>query len=147
MYKSFADNSASCRRINENHVKDNRRELVDSLVNCDNKRNHCNRYVPDALLSGQTRSKLSIDDESSQPINGSSTNNKTERKRNINMLRDGEKIRVDGTGSDDDVRDTTKRIKVDGVVDGRGNNKTKMFQVSSEGKLTRFSNFHSSLAW
>lgn len=116
------------RGIKKSYVKNQRQESNDSLVNCDNKTNHCNRYSLDALLSGQNRSgKLSIDDESSRPINGSNTNNKSERKRNINMLTDRDKKKVDGYEGDCDV----KRIKVDGNADGRDNNKSRMYQVST----------------
>jgi hypothetical protein len=87
------------------------------LVNCDNKRNHGARCVPDGLLSGQHRRKLSIDDESSHPINGSNTNNKIVRKRNIND-------REEATAADD-----VKRMKVDG--DGQDDNKSRMYQVSA----------------
>jgi hypothetical protein len=91
------------------------------LVNCDNKRNHGALCVPDGLLSGQHSRKSSIDDESSHPINGSNTNNKVGRKRNINALaREEEEV---------------KRMKVegDGECDGDGqdDNKSKMYQVSS----------------
>lgn len=117
-----------------------------SLLNCDNKINHCNRYdVSDGLFSGHSayrNRKLSIDDESSHPINASNTNNKIERKRNINMLND---ISVNEDCSvgckevqqnvDDDDGDVvivgggnTKRMKVD--CDGQDNNKSKMYQVS-----------------
>lgn len=139
MYKSLTSNCASRRRINENYVKNQvgRGEPDDSLVNCDNKTNHCNRYVSDALLSGQNRSKLSIDDESSHPINGASTNNKTERKRNINMLDDEEVKTGDGMGDGGEVRDSMKRIKVEENVDGQDNNKRKMYQVS-RWKIFRF---------
>jgi hypothetical protein len=116
-----------------------------SLLNCDNKINHCNRYdVSDGLFSGHSdyrNRKLSIDDESSHPINASNTNNKIERKRNINMLNDihvnenfsvgckevqqndddGDVVVVGGGGN-------TKRMKVD--CDGQDNNKSKMYQVS-----------------
>lgn len=107
-----------------------------SLLNCDNKINHCNHYDPsDGLFSSRSSRKLSIDDESSQPINASNTYNKIERKRNINMLSD---IHVNGVGcvdvkKDDDVvivggSGNTKRMKVD--CDGQDNNKSKMYQVS-----------------
>lgn len=138
MYKRSVNESAPHRRIKENYVKnqDNRAESIDSLVNCDNKTNHCRRYVSDALLSGQNRSKLSIDDESSHPINGSSTNNKSERKRNINMLNDEDKKRVDGLGGEGgDARDNMKRMKVDGNGDGQDNNKSRMYQVSIGRKM------------
>jgi hypothetical protein len=125
MSKTFVNknNGASGRRIKENYVKNNQ---SDSLVNCDNKANHARRYESVALLSGQNRSKLSIDGESSHPINGSSTNNKSERKRNIKMLDDGDKEVNEGVGCEGDVRDSLKRLR----VDGRDNNKSKMYQVS-----------------
>ena len=118
MFKCSAGSGASRRGLKENYV--NNRD--DSLVNCDNKTNHCNRYSSDdALLSGQKRSKLSVDDESSHPINGSNTNNKSERKRNINMVNDGEKTMCcEGLG------DARKKMK----VDGQDNDKSKMYQVS-----------------
>lgn len=137
MYKSSGLDSASRRGANERYVKNQNDR--DSLVNCDNKTNHCNRYVSDALLSGQNRSKLSIDDESSHPINGASTNNKSERKRNINMLDDGDKTRVEGVGGDG-----SKRIKVDANGDGQDNNKTKMYQVS-KWKMSEISSHRSFL--
>lgn len=138
MYQSLPHSASTHRRIEKNHGKNqNRREEEsdDSLVNCDNKTNHCNLHSSDALLSGQNRSKLSIDDESSHPINGSNTNNKSERKRNINtMLNDGDKEECSSgmVNSDDacDVKDSLKRMKVDGNVDGQDNNKSKMYQVS-----------------
>lgn len=134
MHKSCSNEGASRRGIKDNYVKNQRQATNDSLVNCDNKTNHCNRYSSDALLSGQNRSsKLSIDDESSRPINGSNTNNKSERKRNINMLNDGDKKTGDGYEGDCDV----KRIKVDSNVDGRDNNKSKMYQVSIEDEILR----------
>lgn len=135
MFKSLKGHSASRRRIKENFGENqnsqSEKQANDSLVNCDNKTNHCNRYLSDALLSGQNRSKLSIDDESSHPINGSNTNNKSERKRNINMLNDEDRFEGDGMG----IRmgkegDSQKRMKVDGNADGQDNNKTKMYQVS-----------------
>jgi hypothetical protein len=123
MHKSCSIDGASRRGIKKNYVKNQTQEQNVSLVNCDNKTNHCNRYSSDALLSGQNRSgKLSIDDESSCSINGSNTN-KSERKRNINMLMDEDKNKVDVYEGDCDV----KRIKFDGNVD---NNKSKMYQVS-----------------
>lgn len=122
MNQSLRANCAS-RRIN-------RESSNDSLVNCDNKTNHCNRYLSVALLSGQNRGKLSIDDESSHPINGSSTNNKSERKRNINMLKDEERREKEECGVDGDVRDDKKRMKLDGITDGQDDNKSKMYQVS-----------------
>lgn len=101
----------------------------DSLVNCDNKTNHCNRYVSNGLFSdgdqNHGRSKLSNDDESSHPINASNTNNKSERKRNINMLL-AEENSGSGMGCDNE-EDYSKRIKVDS--DGQDNNKSKMYQV------------------
>jgi hypothetical protein len=101
----------------------------DSLVNCDNKTNHCNRYVSDGLLSGQNGSKLSIDDESSHPINGSNTNNnKSERKRNINMLNDDDDDDDDIDAKSVGCDGNAKRMKVDS--DGQDNNKNKMYQVS-----------------
>jgi hypothetical protein len=95
------------------------------------KESDCNSS--NVVLSGRyKRSKLSIDDESSHPINGSNTNNKNERKRNINMLNDEDKkVEVCGDvegGSDDDGEVHMKRIKVDGQED---NNKSKMYQVST----------------
>lgn len=116
-----------------------------SLLNCDNKINHCNRYdVSDGLFSGHSdyrNRKLSIDDESSHPINASNTNNKIERKRNINMLNDISVNEDCSVGckevqqNDDDDGDVvivsggnTKRMKVD--CDGQDNNKSKMYQVS-----------------
>lgn len=121
-----------------------------SLVNCDNKTNHCNRYVSNGLFSdqnGSRRSKLSNDDENSHPINASNTNNKSERKRNINMLlaeeQEQEVVRKDNmnavnfsVGCDDDGGDYTKRIKVDS--DGQDNNKSKMYQVRKENSLLSF---------
>lgn len=126
MNQSFESNVTSRRNVNEDK-NDRNKKSDDSLVNCDNKTNHCNLYLSDALLSGQNRSKLSIDDESSHPINGSSTNNKSERKRNINMVKDeatreGEGVEVEG--------DSTKRMKLDGTADGQDDNKSKMYQVS-----------------
>jgi hypothetical protein len=117
------------------------REKRESLVNCDNKTNHCNRYVSNGLFSGQNgRSKLSNDDESSHPINASNTNNKSERKRNINMLLNEEENDKDivnsGVGCDDG--DYAKRMKVD--CDGQDNNKSKMYQV-------RKGNFSSSISF
>lgn len=141
MHKSFASHVASRRSIKEN--QNSQEEANASLLNCDNKTNHCNRYLSDALLSGQNRSKLSIDDESSHPINGSNTNNKSVRKRNINMLNDGEKKKWDGRvgESEGDVRDSTKRIKVDGNVDGQDDSKSKMYQVSRWRANENFSDF------
>lgn len=120
-----------------------------SLVNCDNKTNHCNRYVSNGLFSdqnGSRRSKLSNDDENSHPINASNTNNKSERKRNINMLlaEEEERERKDNMNAvncsvgcdDDDGGDYTKRIKVDS--DGQDNNKSKMYQVRKENSLLSF---------
>lgn len=95
------------------------------------------------MFTGQYKSSklLSIDDESSHPINGSNTNNKTERKRNINMmlLNDEDEggcsdidVGVGGAGGCDDNR---KRIKFD---DGQheDNNKRKMYQVSTAEKVS-----------
>lgn len=122
-----------------------------SLVNCDNKTNHCNRYVSNGLFSdqnGSRRSKLSNDDENSHPINASNTNNKSERKRNINMLlAEEQREKVEGKDNmnavncsvgcdDDDGGDYTKRIKVDS--DGQDNNKSKMYQVRKENSLLSF---------
>ncbi|CAG9802929.1 unnamed protein product [Chironomus riparius] len=114
-----------------------------SLLNCDNKINHCNRYdVSDGLFSGHSdyrNRKLSIDDESSHPINASNTNNKIERKRNINMLNDIDVNEDFSVGckevqQNDDDGDVvvvgggnTKRMKVD--CDGQDNNKSKMYQI------------------
>lgn len=115
-----------------NHTS-KRRVWTDSLVNCDNKTNHCNRYVSNGLFSGQNgSSKWSNDDESSHPINASNTNNKSERKRNINMLlneeaSDKDEVKSSGVGCDDDDGDYAKRMKVD--CDGQDNNKSKMYQV------------------
>lgn len=100
-----------------------------SLPNCDSKANQCNRYSSDASISGQKGSKLSINDESSHPINGSNTNNK-KRKRNNKMPCDGDK-KVSGE-DEGEVRDNMKRIKVDVNGDGHDNDKTRMFQVSAE---------------
>lgn len=118
----------------ENHISKRivkRRASKDSLVNCDNKTNHCNRYVSNGLFSGQNgRSKLSNDDESSHPINASNTNNKSERKRNINMLlneEENDKDIVNSSVGCDDDGDYAKRMKVD--CDGQDNNKSKMYQV------------------
>jgi hypothetical protein len=119
-------NPPTRQEIRGNCVKNQKPSSNVALVNCDNKTNHCDRYSSDALLSGQNRSKLSIDDESSRSVNGSNTNNKSERKRNINMLHDGDKKRADGCEGDCDV----KRMKVEGNVDGRDNNKSKMYRVS-----------------
>lgn len=119
-------NSSSCREIRGNYVKNQGLKPNVALVNCDNKTNHCDRYSSDALPSGQNRSKLSIDDESSRSISGSNTNNKSERKRNINMLHDGDEKWDDGCEGDCDV----KRIKVERNHDGRDNNKSKMYRVS-----------------
>jgi hypothetical protein len=110
MQKSFVSNGAACRWTKESEAK-----ASVPLVNCDNKTNHCKRSVSDGLVSGQHRRKLSIDDESSHPINGSNTNNKTVRKRNINAPDEG----------------AAKRMKVDGDGDGQDDNKSKMYQVSS----------------
>lgn len=131
MHKSLVKNGAASR----GSVKENQNsgeEGKDSLVNCDNKTNHCNRYLSDALVSGRNRSKLSIDDESSHQINGSNTNNKSLRKRNINMLNDGEKEKCDGS-----VGDNTKRMK----VDGQDGSKSKMYQVSKWRANENFSDF------
>lgn len=116
-----------------------------SLLNCDNKINHCNHYdVSNGLFSANSKyssRKLSIDDESSHPINASNTNNKIERKRNINMLNDihvNEDCSVGCIEAKDDVHDVivgggnTKRMKVD--CDGQDNNKSKMYQVSIKKK-------------
>ena len=115
----------------ENQKNNCDEKKCDSLVNCDNKTNHCNRYVSNGLFSDQnSRSKLSNDDESSHPINASNTNNKRERKRNINMLlNDKDVVEKCGVGrdDDDDASDCTKRMKVD--CDGQDNNKSKMYQV------------------
>ena len=128
--KENASRRVSIVKRKSNIVKSN-----DSLVNCDNKINHCNRYVSDGLFSGQNGSKLSIDDESSHPINASNTNNKSERKRNINMLNDidndnyvnesNDKVMWNGCS---DGGGNMKRMKVD--CDGQDNNKSKMYQVS-----------------
>lgn len=126
MNKSFPRKFSSHQRRTQGKSPEN---LNVSSVNCDNKTNHCRRDSSDALLSGQNRGKLSIDDESSHPINGSNTNNKSERKRNINMLCDGYK-KGEGVAGEGDARVDLKRIKVDGNVDGQDNNKTKMYQVS-----------------
>ena len=141
MYKSFVSLGAS--RRNKNKNQNNPEEENASLVNCDNKTNHCNRYLSDALLSGQNRSKLSIDDESSHPINGSNTNNKSVRKRNINMLSDEEQKKCDGRvgESEGDVRVSMKRIKVDGNADGQDDSKSKMYQVSRWRANENFSDF------
>lgn len=90
------------------------------------------------LFSDQnsSRSKLSNDDESSHPINASNTNNKNERKRNINMLFSEEKEEQESGGGgggrvdyyDGGDCDYAKRIKVD-AADGQDNNKSKMYQV------------------
>lgn len=89
------------------------------------------------LFSDQnsSRSKLSNDDESSHPINASNTNNKNERKRNINMLFSEEKEEQESGGDGGRVDDYdggdcdyAKRIKVD-AADGQDNNKSKMYQV------------------
>lgn len=149
MYQSLSNSTSTRRGIEKNHGKNQIRreeETVDSLVNCDNKTNHCNLHSSDALLSGQNRSKLSIDDESSHPINGSNTNNKSKRKRNINtMLNDGDKEKCSSVmvNSDDacDVNDSLKRMKVDGNVDGQDNNKSKMYQVSIKSKWISFDPF------
>jgi hypothetical protein len=123
----------------KSEIKNQKRERNDpTLVNCDNKTNHCNRYgVSNGLFSDQNgRSKLSNDDESSHPINASNTNNKSERKRNINMLLEEEK--KDDSGGNDcsvgcnddddcDDGDCRKRMKVDS--DGQDNNRSKMYQV------------------
>lgn len=140
MNKIESENS----RRRENHINSNRREKrasKDSLVNCDNKTNHCNRYVSNGLFSGQNgRSKLSNDDESSHPINASNTNNKSVRKRNINMLLNEEKNDKDevvnscSVGSDDG--DYAKRMKVD--CDGQDNNKSEMYQVREKRKFFFF---------
>lgn len=117
----------------ENHIGNRtvKRASEDSLVNCDNKTNHCNRFVSNGLFSGQNgRGKLSNDDESSHPINASNTNNKSERKRNIKMLLDEEAVREGVGGCDDDGGDYAKRMKVD--CDGQDNNKSKMYQVRKE---------------
>ncbi|CRK89715.1 CLUMA_CG003482, isoform A [Clunio marinus] len=132
MHKSddvFNDTSRHLIR-RKSSVKNNKKESKDLLVNCDNKTSHCNRYVAKALISGQNRSKLSIDDESSHPINGASTNNKSERKRNINMVNDGDKKSESGLMLDEkDARDNMKRMKVDVIVDDRDENKRKMYQI------------------
>lgn len=133
--------SESSRHREENHITKRivpRRASKDSLVNCDNKTNHCNRYVSYGLFSGLNgKSKLSNDDESSHPINASNTNNKSERKRNINMLlneEDNDKDIVNcGVG---EYSDYTKRMKVD--CDGQDNNKNKMYQVRKKRKFFFF---------
>lgn len=130
MNKSFPRKFSSDHRRIKGKSPEN---LNVSSVNCDNKTNHCSRDLSDALLSGQNRGKLSIDDESSHPINGSNTNNKSERKRNINMLCDGYR-KGEGVAGEGDARVDLKRIKVDGNVDGQDDNKTKMYQVS-RGKM------------
>lgn len=143
MYKSSKGHVASSRRSVKEENQNCREVANASLVNCGNKTNHCNRYLSDALLSGQNRSKLSIDDESSHPINGSNTNNKSVRKRNINMLNDGEKKmckqRMSESGGD--VRDSMKRIKVDGNVDGQDDSRKKMYQVSTTRANENFCHF------
>lgn len=118
-----------------------RSEIKNLCDNRDQAKSNCNS-ADEALFSGEHKNgKLSIDDESSHPINGSSTNNKSERKRNINMLLDDEdKIvvcSVGGSDCDDDCDEAgvgggggvvdSKRMK----VDGQDNNKSKMYQVST----------------
>lgn len=122
---NFANENSSRRRIKKSFRR------LSPLVNCDSKANQCNLYSTGASFGGQKGSKLSINDESSHPINGSNTNNKSERKRNIKMLGDEEKIVMgDGMVNEGDARDSTKRIKVEVNGDGHDDNKTKMFQVS-----------------
>lgn len=128
--------NTSRRRIKKSFVKTQESRETSSfgaLVNCDSTANQSNRYSSDASFSGQRRSKLSINDESSHPINDSNTNNKRERKRNIKMLCDEDKkVLGDVIAAEGDARDNMKRIKVDANGDGHDNNKTKMFQVSSQ---------------
>lgn len=135
MHKIKSERSSVGNQISNRREK---RARNDSLVNCDNKTNHCNRYVSNGLFSDQnSRSKLSNDDESSHPINASNTNNKSERKRNINMLlekAERDDMNVVNSGSvgcddydDEDGGDCMKRRKVD--CDGQDNNKSKMYQV------------------
>jgi hypothetical protein len=130
----------------KSEIGNQKRERNESLVNCDNKTNHCNRYgVSNGLFSDQNgRSKLSNDDESSHPINASNTNNKSERKRNINMLLEEERDNRGGNvnnnrsvgcnddDDDDDDGDCRKRMKVDS--DGQDNNRSKMYQVRKKKK-------------
>jgi hypothetical protein len=101
------------------------------------KESDCNSS--NVMFSGRyKRSKLSIDDESSHLINGSNTNNKIERKRNINMLLNDEDkkekevdccdigVNISVGGCDDNVH--RKKIKIDDEQED--NNKRKMYQVS-----------------
>lgn len=113
----------------------------DSFVKCAHKTNPCNHYVQDGLHSGQNESKLSIDDESSHPINSASSNNKSERKRNINISDDEDTMRVE---VEDDYG--TKRIKFDVNCDEQDHNKSQMYQVSSsEASRTLMFDFKMSL--
>lgn len=118
--KSNQIEASSCSGINNTNNNANT-----FPVNCDNKINHCNRYdVSNGLFSGH-HGKSSIDDESSHRMNASNTNNKSERKRNINMLNEN----CSGVSGDVIVSSgNTKRMKVD--CDGQDNNKSKMYQVS-----------------
>ncbi|KAG5681317.1 hypothetical protein PVAND_010766 [Polypedilum vanderplanki] len=149
------NSSSACNKI-ESHVDSNNSSSENDikiaqqqhplsntfLLNCDNKINQGNRYdVSNGLFSGHSGDgrKLSIDDESSHPINASNTNNKSERKRNINMLDDIQELNcsdVSGNGEDCGVSSNsnvivsggnTKRMKVD--CDGQDNNKSKMYQI------------------
>lgn len=126
----------SSRRVTKKCHNSTKKESNDNLTN---KINHGDRYVSDGLFSGQNGSKLSIDDESSHPINASNTNNnKSERKRNINMLNDiesDEKNENDVNNCSvgcDAIVGNGKRMKVD--CDGQDNNKSKMYQVSIKRK-------------
>ena len=133
-----------------------------TTVNSDNKMaNHCNSYLLNGVFSRiKNSSKLSIDDESSNQINRSNTNNnKSGRKRNINMMWEKRDV-SDGDGDDndekkskwfgvnaqsnnnnnnnntnDDENGNIKRIKFDTahVNDGQNHErKNKMYQVSTD---------------
>lgn len=138
MFKNFNQIAAAAIDRSDNETQCDKKTLVakKSVRNSSN----------DALHGGRQHKngKLSIDDESSHPINGSSTNNKSERKRNINMLLDDEdKMIVRGNGNsssvggsdcDDDDCDEAKRgvdSKKRMRVDGQDNNKSEMYQVST----------------
>ncbi|CAO1383949.1 unnamed protein product, partial [Diamesa serratosioi] len=85
-------------------------KIAMAAVNSDNKMaNHCNSYLLNGVFNSiKNSSKLSIDDESSNQINRSNTNNnKCGRKRNINMMwenKDAGDGDGDGDGDDNDEK-------------------------------------------
>lgn len=124
---SGGDDKIACSDINEKFPNGQQKQTIESLSNSDDKTNYY--LFPDAsvLGSGQKtrRSKLSINDESSHPINSSNTNNKNKRKRNIKMLNDGDKKMGNDEG------DAKKKIKVDENINESDKTRGKMFEVNA----------------